>query len=907
MALVANTPPVRVLLLDDDPAGASLLRQLLELLPGYRCVVSIHQPVFTLTPPDAGEFDLCFVSLDYAPGKLLDVVELLRNNDEPPHVFCIVNDEARLADRRETVHAIRAGIEDFFVRDDISPRILRALLESLSPTISLLDAPSTALPAEPPAENLMQGIDQSGRWLMDLEKRTASFDDVTLRILGQNPAAIGTSVSDWKALIHPDDVDRLVAELNSVLEGQAPPHPVSYRLRTASGEWYAVVSDAINVELDDESRPARISGTFYAAEAEEDSAGQTETATSPVEDDNENDYFSASPLAKAVFREVIPGKPFVVARINHAAALLEGVDPEDISALNASNLGPSFNDFDLDTVLARVKETGISESHRVMAVNESTPAVWRRYQFCRLNDDGVLAEFEDISDEVRLQEHQKSESILWEQIVRSLPELALLLDEDGTVVQPISGNPSDIGLENDGVAGKTPIELFGVQAGTQCLQQLARTLNTGKMTQFNIDVGSIDTGVCLECSLSPLHSPPGTQRRLILSLHDASDRRQLATVLGAERDQFREALQRVPAILYLKDVDGRYLLINPHFEAAYGIEEEMIVGKTDFEVFPDELAAELYETDHKVIESVEPYDHVHTIGQGDARKYYRSFNFPVCDNDGELTSICGMSIPLERLGLTGNSEWDSDLADAGDEIRNAASSVVGRVEKVLTESRDYEDILAQIQQLVETTTRARELILGVREQEASPANNNVFAADVLVQEVLELERILLPASATLKPLIHKNLSVKCDPLAFQQVMLRAIRHARSQLGAGGTMQVQLQRVSVSPRGCASCNEPFEGEYIELLVEESDSRVSDEQLLRLFRTEPGSENADREASNLGEIHRLVHQQGGHLLVQRAMPSGTSLHLLFQAASSDSSGNGTNNPQNTKVAHFPSGKH
>ena len=74
---------------------------------------------------------------------------------------------------------------------------------------------------------------------MDLQGRRACFDAQTIERLGYQHEQVGSALGDWKALIHPEDIDRLIRELNQVLEGNAPPHPVSYRIREADGGWTA--------------------------------------------------------------------------------------------------------------------------------------------------------------------------------------------------------------------------------------------------------------------------------------------------------------------------------------------------------------------------------------------------------------------------------------------------------------------------------------------------------------------------------------------------------------------------------------------------------------------------------------------------------------------------------------------
>ena len=50
-------------------------------------------------------------------------------------------------------------------------------------------------------------------------------------------------------------------------------------------------------------------------------------------------------------------------------------------------------------------------------------------------------------------------------------------------------------------------------------------------------------------------------------------------------------LHYTPAVVYLKDRNGRYKLVNPRFEELLGIKNEHIQGKSDHDIFPPAMAA----------------------------------------------------------------------------------------------------------------------------------------------------------------------------------------------------------------------------------------------------------------------------------------------------------------------------
>ena len=57
------------------------------------------------------------------------------------------------------------------------------------------------------------------------------------------------------------------------------------------------------------------------------------------------------------------------------------------------------------------------------------------------------------------------------------------------------------------------------------------------------------------------------------------------------------------ALVYVKDLEGRYQFVNRHFERRFGLRREDVVGRTDFDLFPAAVAAAYTTHDREVLET----------------------------------------------------------------------------------------------------------------------------------------------------------------------------------------------------------------------------------------------------------------------------------------------------------------
>lgn len=99
----------------------------------------------------------------------------------------------------------------------------------------------------------------------------------------------------------------------------------------------------------------------------------------------------------------------------------------------------------------------------------------------------------------------------------------------------------------------------------------------------------------------------GEPRHFITVAEDISDRKRAEDRLASERTLLRAVVDAMPERIYVKDRAGRFLLQNATNLRIRGItDHEEIVGKTVYDIFPEDLARKLESEDRAVMESGMP-------------------------------------------------------------------------------------------------------------------------------------------------------------------------------------------------------------------------------------------------------------------------------------------------------------
>lgn len=104
--------------------------------------------------------------------------------------------------------------------------------------------------------------------------------------------------------------------------------------------------------------------------------------------------------------------------------------------------------------------------------------------------------------------------------------------------------------------------------------------------------------------------------------------------------------------IFIKEINGQYLLINKQYESLFHISNEEIIGKTDHDFLPKEVADAYRNSDLEVVKALQELKTEETIEQLDGSHTYIAVKFPLYDSDGRIYAIGGISTDItERKKL----------------------------------------------------------------------------------------------------------------------------------------------------------------------------------------------------------------------------------------------------------------
>ena len=137
--------------------------------------------------------------------------------------------------------------------------------------------------------------------------------------------------------------------------------------------------------------------------------------------------------------------------------------------------------------------------------------------------------------------------------------------------------------------------------------------------------------------------------------HLADVRRRIETLYETLRENhllLETVLENSAANIYAKRKDGRYIYINREMEVTCNVTREQGIGRTDFELFPREIAQQYRTNDLSAMMTGKLSESEERVASPQGERLVLSKKVPLISPSGEVEGICGISTDITQLRQT---------------------------------------------------------------------------------------------------------------------------------------------------------------------------------------------------------------------------------------------------------------
>jgi PAS domain S-box-containing protein len=370
------------------------------------------------------------------------------------------------------------------------------------------------------------------------------------------------------------------------------------------------------------------------------------------------------------------------------------------------------------------------------------------------------------------------------------------------------------------------------------------------------------------------------------------------------RARAQALLDNIPHMAWMKNEDGMFLAVNEAFARATGRSKAGILGKTDRDIWPLELAERYVADDRRVMASGERFYFEEPIAEGGDIKWFETFKTPIRDARGVVTGTVGLARDITERKRAEERQKDLERRMQETQKLESLGVLAGGI------AHDFNNLLACMLSNAELLDAAlmrapeleelRQRVLDLRSAalQAAGLTNQMLAysgrghfetRSLSVTELVGEMGRLLAASISKKARIDYDLApelpaIQADAAQMRQVIMNLVTNASEALeDRAGTIRIRTgtEHVDTALEGLHGPASLAPGAYVFLEVSDDGCGMNEEARARLCEPFFTTKFAGR-GLGLSAVQGIVRGHGGGIVLRSELRQGTTVKVLLPSA-------------------------
>ena len=384
--------------------------------------------------------------------------------------------------------------------------------------------------------------------------------------------------------------------------------------------------------------------------------------------------------------------------------------------------------------------------------------------------------------------------------------------------------------------------------------------------------------------------------RLGPAILEALERARERQALRRHERLVREIIDANPSLIFVKDWEGRFVLVNQATAEIYGTTVDGLVGKTDADFNPNaEEVAHFLRDDREVMASgrpkfvpEEPVTNPHTK----QTRWFQTIKLPLRLPGEEAVTMLGVATEITERKLLEEQLLQSQKMEA---VGQLAGGVAHDFNNILTAIVGYSDLLAaelgdnaqqreDIEEIRKAARRAaaltRQLLSFSRKQVLEP---RIVDVNGVVLNLDKMLRSLMSENIELETQLAEDLdAARVDPNQLEQVIMNLAINARDAMPDGGTVTIETANATLGEDYAAKHVSVIPGDYVMLAVTDTGCGMTEATKARIFEPFFTTKPAGRGTGlGLSTVYGIVKQSGGNIWLYSEPNKGTTFKIYLPA--------------------------
>ena len=370
---------------------------------------------------------------------------------------------------------------------------------------------------------------------------------------------------------------------------------------------------------------------------------------------------------------------------------------------------------------------------------------------------------------------------------------------------------------------------------------------------------------------------------------DITDRKRTEEALRASEARYQGLVENLTQSVFLKDTSFRFVAVNQPFCSGLGLAEQEILGKTDFDLYPEPMAAKYRADDEDVLRrGLRLEQEEENLIAGRSRTIHL-IKTPFRDADGNIVGVLGsfwdvteQRLMEVQLRQAQKMEALGQLAGGvAHDFNNLLTAILGNLALVTAEGPADHAQRSLLLEAERAATRAAELT----QQLLSFTRQAVLRPGANRPRQLPSggRRLIAPnhRSADRRGGTYRNRDVvDADPAQMTQVLMNLCLNARDAMPEGGQLRLEAANIVLEDLTDPLHSEGRRGEFVRLKIIDTGSGIPPETCTGIF--EPfftTKETGKGTGLGLAIVYGIVKQHRGWVECRSEVGRGTSFDVFL----------------------------
>ncbi|MCD4705108.1 PAS domain S-box protein [bacterium] len=249
-------------------------------------------------------------------------------------------------------------------------------------------------------------------------------------------------------------------------------------------------------------------------------------------------------------------------------------------------------------------------------------------------------------------------------VIEQSPISTCITDEKGTSIRINKSCQKFFKIKNlKEVIGKYNLFEDNILRKNRLISKIRSVYKEGKVINFQIDrhfelndskCALKEKKILVDVTIFPIKDSRGKITNAVVQYRDITENKQAEDKIKESEKLLKIFLNNSPTVFFMKDLQGNYLLVNNMFEQLFHVSNKKIIDKTDYDIFPKEMADAFRKNDLKVIKSKSPLTMDEEAMQDDGVHTYSSIKFPIFDDNKNVIAVAGIAVDITKERISQN-------------------------------------------------------------------------------------------------------------------------------------------------------------------------------------------------------------------------------------------------------------